>query len=64
VPRTAPSPTVDEVRARSSAALTQLATLLGYPPQWGAELERRAFAAGRAWSTRDDADAGRRHARA
>jgi hypothetical protein len=48
-PRT-PSPTVEALRAQSSSAQTDLVSVLGYPPQWADELERRAFAAGRVWS--------------
>jgi len=58
---TAPSRTVETLRAESHATLTQLVTMLGYPPHWADELERRAFAAGRVWSPtalHDAADAG------
>jgi len=48
--RTAPGPSIDTVRAQSRATLTQLVTMLGYPPHWADELERQAFAAGRIWS--------------
>ena len=47
---TASSRTVETLRAESHATLAQLMTMLGYPPHWADELERRAFAAGRIWS--------------
>jgi two-component system, response regulator PdtaR len=36
-------------REESRLALIELAALFGYPEEWGAELEERAFAAGKAW---------------
>src|SRR5262249_5878937 len=48
--RSPSSPTVETLRADSHAGLTDLVSVLGYPPHWADELERRAFAAGRAWS--------------
>ena len=45
-------PAVEDLRAESRATLTQLVTMLGYPPHWADELERRSFAAGRVWSPR------------
>ncbi len=42
---------VEARRAESHAALTRLVALLRYPPEWADELERRAFAAGRVWSS-------------
>jgi DNA-binding response OmpR family regulator len=36
-------------RAESLAAFTAIARTLGYPPEWAAELERRAFADGKVW---------------
>ena len=38
--RAASSPAVEALRGQSLAALTQLAGVLGYPPQWADELER------------------------
>ena len=48
--RTSSMPTVEALRAQSNAALSHLARVLGYPPEWADELERRAFASGRVWS--------------
>ena len=48
--RSTSSSTVEALRADSRAGLTDLVTVLGYPPHWADELERRAFAAGRVWS--------------
>ena len=45
-----PRPTVEALRTESNEALTHLVRVLGYPPHWADELERRAFAAGRVWS--------------
>ena len=47
----APPSDVEALRAESHAALARLVALLRYPPEWADELERRAFAAGRVWSS-------------
>jgi two-component system, response regulator PdtaR len=49
VERTDEAGALQERRAQSLAALSELVQALGYPAAWATELEQRAFARGHAW---------------